>query len=299
MTNSFDGVRNVSVNGTQLAYHEQGTGDPVLFVHGSGSDLRTWERQIPAIGAQFRAIAYSRRYARPNADIEPSVDDQMLPHVEDLAGLLRAIDVPAAHLVGHSWGGFISLLTAIRYPELVCSLVLMEPPVLSLFVSTPPRPTELLRLLFSRPAAALAIVKFGATAFAPAEKAYRRGDDDAALRLFGTGVLGKASFERLSEARVQQVRDNQNADRAQLLGAGFPPLSDAEVRGVRAPTLLLAGENSPSFLRRLTDRLHELLPASEFIEINEASHIMHEDNAPMVNAKIISFLERHASQTDT
>ena len=74
MTNSFEGLRNVSVNGTQLAYHEQGSGDPVLFVHGSSSDLRTWERQIPAIGAQFRAIAYSRRYARPNADIEPSVE---------------------------------------------------------------------------------------------------------------------------------------------------------------------------------------------------------------------------------
>ncbi len=174
---------------------------------------------------------------------------------------------------------------AIRYPELVRSLVLMEPPVMPLFVSAPPRPRELLRLLFTRPA----------TAFAPAEKAYRRGDDAAAMRIFGCGVLGKASFERLSEARKQQVRDNQKTDRAQLLGAGFPPLTDAQVRGVRAPALLLAGEDSPRFLCKRTGRLRELLPASDFVEISKASHLMHEDNDPMVNAAILDFLDRHTS----
>jgi len=43
----------------------------------------------------------------------------MLPHVEDLAVFLRAIDAVPAHLVGNSWGAFICLLTAMRHPELV------------------------------------------------------------------------------------------------------------------------------------------------------------------------------------
>jgi pimeloyl-ACP methyl ester carboxylesterase len=54
-------------------------------------DLRTWERQLSPIGASYRAIAYSRRYARPNQDIKPSADDQMLPHVDGLVAFLRLL----------------------------------------------------------------------------------------------------------------------------------------------------------------------------------------------------------------
>ena len=98
------GVRTAAVNGIALAYREQGEGEAVVLVHGSASDLRSWEQQLPAIGTRYRAIAYSRRYARPNEDIEPGADDQMLPHVDDLAALLRVTGAAPAHLVGHSWG---------------------------------------------------------------------------------------------------------------------------------------------------------------------------------------------------
>ena len=296
MSKPFEGLRTASVNGVSLAYREEGTGEPVLFVHGSGGDLRTWERQVPAIGADYRAIAYSRRFARPNADIDPDVDDQMLPHVDDLVAFLREIDVPAAHLVGHSWGGFIALLVAIRHPEVVRSLVLMEPPALSLFVSTPPRPSEILRLVLVRPATAVAIVKFGATAFGPAQQAFRRSDNEAAIRAFARGVLGRANFARQPEALIQQLRDNVNAVRAQLLGAGFPPLGDDAVRGVQAPALLVVGTQSPAFLRRLSDRLQELLSDATRAEIADASHLMHLDNAPAFNAALLGFLKSHASE---
>jgi non-heme chloroperoxidase len=134
-TGSFEGIRTAAVNGAALAYREQGEGEPVVFVHGSADDLRSWHRQLPAIGASHRAIAYSRRYARPNEDVEPDADDQMLPHVDDLVAFLRMMDAAPAHLVGHSFGGFVSLLAAIRHPQLVRSLVLQEPPVLPLFRS--------------------------------------------------------------------------------------------------------------------------------------------------------------------
>jgi pimeloyl-ACP methyl ester carboxylesterase len=235
-TNSFGGVRTVDVDGAALAYREHGEGEPVVFVHGSASDLRTWEQQLPTIGRSYRAIAYSRRYARPNEDIQPDADDQMLPHIDDLVALLRGLDAAPAHLVGHSWGGFICLLTAIRHPQLVRSLVLGEPPVLTLFTSVPPRPTEMLRLLVRRPGTARAILSFGARTYLPAQKAFRRGDDEAAFLKMSHGMLGKEAYERLPEERKQQGRENLNTLRAQVLGAGFPPLSEDDVRGVTAPT---------------------------------------------------------------
>jgi pimeloyl-ACP methyl ester carboxylesterase len=290
---AFGATKTATVNGTALAYREQGEGEPVVFVHGSASDLRAWEQQLPAVGRAHRAIAYSRRFARPNEDIDPEADDPMLPHVEDLATFLREIDAAPAHLVGNSWGAFISLLTAVRHPDLVRTLVLEEPPVLSLFVSTPPRPAELLRLFATRPRTAIAVLEFGAGTIAPAQKAFRRGEDDEAMQTFGHGVLGKEPFERLPEARKEQMRENLNAVRAQLLGAGFPPLGDDDVRGIRVPVLLLTGERSPSVLLRLTDRLEELLPIVERVEIPDASHAMHEENAPAVNEAIVGFLRQH------
>ena len=287
---AFEGVRTVAVNGVELAYREEGRGEPVVLVHGSASDLRTWGQQFPAIGASYRTVAYSRRYARPNEAIPEGADDPMLPHVDDLVALVQRLDAAPAHLVGHSWGGFVCLLAAIRHPELVRSLVLMEPPVLSLFVSTPPRPVELLRTLFRRPRTAAAIVRFGISAVGPAEKAYRLGDDEAGFEAFARGVLGTEAFDRLSPERRAQAWDNVAVDKAQLLGEGFPHLSDAEVRGVAAPTLLMHAERSPQFLRLLTDGLEELLPNVGRIEVPEASHIMHEDNPRVVNEAILAFL---------
>jgi pimeloyl-ACP methyl ester carboxylesterase len=85
--------------------------------------------------------------------------------------------------------------------------------------------------------------------------------------------------------------------RAQLLGAGFAPLRAEAVRGVHAPTLLMAGERSPAVLLRLTDRLQELLPNAERVEIAGASHAMQEKNAGAVNDAILGFLARQASRT--
>ncbi len=285
--------RTASINGVTLAYREEGTGEPVVFVHGGLSDLRTWEQQIPVIGASYRAIAYSRRYARPNEDIAPGVDDQMLPHVEDLAAFLQAIDAAPAHLVGNSWGAFICLLAAVHHPQLVRSLVLEEPPVLPLFVSWPPRPSEVFRLFLGRPRTAMAIFKFGAIVAGPTEKAFRRGEDERAMRTFVRGVLGKGKFEQIPEVRRQQMRENLPAAKAEFLGAGFPALRDDEVCSVSAPTLLVTGEYSPAFLLRLTDRLQELLPHAERVAIKGASHLMHEQNAFGLNEAILGFLARH------
>ncbi len=290
---TFGDAKTAKVNGTTLAYCEQGEGEPVVFVHGSASDLRTWDQQLPVVGRSYRAITYSRRFARPNEDIDPGADDQMQPHVEDLAAFLREIDAAPAHLVGNSWGAFICLLTAVQHPDVVRTLVIEEPPVLPLFVSTPPRLGELLRLFATRPRTAVAILKFGASTIMPAEKAFQRGEDDKAMLTFGYGVLGRESIVRLPEARKDQMRRNLSSLRAQILGAGFPPLGDDEVRGIRTPVLLVTGERSPSVFHRLTDRLEELLPSVERVEIPGASHAMHEENAPALNEAVVGFLRLH------
>jgi pimeloyl-ACP methyl ester carboxylesterase len=55
-------TRQLRVNGADLSYLDQGTGAPVVFVHGSFADLRFWEPQRQTIAQQYRFIAYTRRY---------------------------------------------------------------------------------------------------------------------------------------------------------------------------------------------------------------------------------------------
>lgn len=291
---AFEIAKFAKVNGTTLAYCEHGEGEPVVLVHGALGDLRIWQPQLPAIGSAYRAITYSRRYSRPNPEISPGADDPWLTHVDDLAAFVREVGAAPAHIVGNSQGAFIGLLTAVRHPNVVRSLVLEEPPVMPLFVkSVPPGVLELLRLIVTRPRIAFEILKFGGGTIARAQKAFERGDDEEAMLIFIRGVLGEKHFERLTDARKTQALENVSTMRAFALGdSGFPPLDDDDVRGVEVPVLLLTGDDSPRMAHLMTDRLEELLPNVERAGIPDASHDMHLDNPAAASEAILGFLAR-------
>lgn len=281
----------VDVAGTRFDYVEQGEGEPLVLVHGSASDRRTWRRQRAALAERFRVIAYSRRYHWPNEAIPPGVDYSMVQQVDDLQKLLGELDAEPAHLVGHSYGAFLCLLLAIRAPRLVRSLVLGEPPAITLFVTPDPTPLEIGKLVLTRPLTGTAIAKFLTKGVAPASRSFREGDPDAALRSFGDAVLGEGGFERLPEERKAQVRENLGNVKGELLGSGLVELEASYVRSVEAPTLLVTGERSVDVFHRLTDHLEKLLPNAERVEIPGASHLMHEEEAAAYNEAVLSFLD--------
>lgn len=281
----------VNVRGYDLDYAESGSGEPVVLVHGSASDQRTWQGQREALAKRYRVIAYSRRYHWPNAPIATGADYAMDEQVEDLRALLRSLDTAPAHLAGHSYGAFLCLLLALRDPLLVRSLVLAEPPAITLLVSSDPQPAELLRLLVTRPRTAAALIRFGATGIDPATKAFRRGDAQSGVRIFGAAVFGKGGYERLPDALKAQVQDNLPSVKAELLGSGLLPLDADALRALRLPVLLVAGEKSVPVFHRLLDRLQELLPHARRVVIPGASHAMHVDNAPALNAAVQAFYD--------
>ncbi|QDY79438.1 alpha/beta fold hydrolase [Streptomyces qinzhouensis] len=290
-----DGLRYADLGGTSLAYREAGSGEPVVLVHGDLSDLRTWAAQMDPFAERYRVLAYSRRYARPNPDIPPGVPNPMQPHVDDLVAFLRATGAAPAHLVANSWGAFISLLTAIRHPDAVRSLVLEEPPVVPVYLSDPPRPAQLLRLVL-RPRTLAALLTFQHGTVKPVGRAFAAGDDDRGMKIFLRGVIKERALRRLPRERRTQSVENLSALKAGLFDAGFPPLDPDEVRGVRAPVLLVTGEDSTAVLPLLSERLAELLPRAEQIRIPGASHLMHEENPPVLNRAVLDFLARHGGR---
>lgn len=287
----------IEVRGTKLFYTERGTGEPVVFVHGSISDYRTWAFQLDAVGERYRAITYSRRYHWPNAPVAAGGTLDMDTAVEDLAALLPAIDAAPAYLVGNSFGAFTALVLARRHPELVRSLVLEEPPAMPLVIGQPPRPSRILASLVRRPRTTLDVLAFGANVIRSTTALYARGEDQAALLHFVRGVLGKEAYDALPEARREQMRANITSQAAEFRAhGGFSALTADDVRQVNVPTLLLTGERSPKVLMRLSRMLEDLLPDRRALTIPGASHAMHEENPRATNEAILSFLESLADE---
>lgn len=223
----------MKVNGYDFEYIENGNGEPVVFVHGSVSDYRTWTNQIEEFAKKYHTITYSRRFHWPNEKISEKEDYSMHQHVSDLEIILKAINKPV-HLIGHSYGAFICLLLANKSPQLMRTLVLAEPPVITLYVSSNPKPLEILKLLFTRPKTAIALVKLGAKGFDPATKELKCGHIEKAVEIFGKATLGEDTFSNLSDSRLKQVY--QNVIIAEFTGSGFPPLEESKVREIRLPT---------------------------------------------------------------
>lgn len=288
---SFPNTTALDMNGARLACAEAGKGDAVVLVHGSVSDLRTWDNQLDVLAGHFRTIAYSRRYHRPNDPIAPEAADPIQAHVDDLAGLIERLDAAPAHVVGHSWGGLIVLMLALQNPQLCRSLVLIEPPAVSLYVRVPPGLPEMIGLLVKNPRLALAIARLGGGALAQSEKAFRRGDDRAAIEYFGRGVLGNHAYETLSDTRYRQIWDNRAPDRALALHHGFPDLTAADLSKIAMPVLLLTGTESPKLFRLIARDLCRRLPNARKTAIAGASHIVHEDAPDAVNTAIREFIQ--------
>lgn len=284
----------IVVNDYAFKYIDKGRGDPVMFVHGSVSDYRTWNHQMKEVSQNYQAITYSRRFHWPNRKIAEGEDYSMQQHVSDLHAILQTIEQPI-HLIGHSYGAFICLLLAMESPNQIRSLVLSEPPAITLFVSNSPKPLQILKLLFTRPQTAIALIKLGSKGIEPATKAIIQGDVKKAVKIFGTAVLGLDTYLKLSAARMQQVY--QNVIKAEFLGPGFPPLEAKKIRAVDIPTLLISGENSPKIFPLLLRRLRQLFPNAKHKVIPGASHISHEDNPLDFTQSILSFVEEQSYST--
>lgn len=284
-------MAHVTINGTSLATLEAGVGEIVLLVHGSNNDYRSWSKQIDVLSQAYRVVAYSRRYHYPNAQIPEGADYSMTEQLDDLRALIQSYSDQPVHLVGHSYGAFLCLLLAISDPQLIRSLALTEAPVVTLFIDLPPKPQQIIKLLLTRPRAAMALIKFATTGLNPATEAMKRDDPDKALEIFGKTVLGKEAFNKLSPERMEQARANNI--KAEFLGSGFLPVDEAKVSSIQIPTLLITGEQSPPLFHHLTKRLDELLPNSEWVNITSASHIVHQNNAPAYNNTVLTFLNKH------
>lgn len=112
----------VQANGIELGYDERGAGAPLVFLSGTSVDRSIWGAQVAHFAADFRCITIDNRDVGASTIVTAPYTIRDM--AADTAGLLEALDLPAAHIVGHSLGGAIGQELALLAPDRVRTLTL-------------------------------------------------------------------------------------------------------------------------------------------------------------------------------
>ena len=120
-------AKQIQAAGIQTNYHDVGSGESVLLIHGSGPGVSAWANwrlSLPALSTKFRVIAPDMAgfgFSERPTNYQYSMENW----VTQAVGLLDALGLERASLVGNSFGGALALALAIHHPERVNKLVLM------------------------------------------------------------------------------------------------------------------------------------------------------------------------------
>ena len=275
-------LKTVFINGDSISYMDIGKGEPVVFVHGTVGDYRVWGAQMDTFAINHRVIAYSRRFAYPNKQIiNDSADYSVTPHAKDLAQFIKMLDLEPVHLVGHSYGAFTSLLTAMEHPELLRSLTLGEPPVMPLLQNVSGGDTL--------------ENNFVAKALIPAAEAFKNNNNEKGVEIFIGGVLGDSlSFSKTPQLGKDIMMDNTLELRGVVLTENlFPSVSCDDIKKLKIPVLLITGDRSPQIFTSIINELDSCLNNNELAILSNSSHGLELENPLEFNKIVLDFINKH------
>jgi pimeloyl-ACP methyl ester carboxylesterase len=238
---------------------QAGDGEPLVLVHGSMSDHRTWALAAPALAASCCVIAYDRR--GHGASEAPAPHGTRRDQEDDLARLIETLGRGPAHLAGSSYGGSIALGLASRRPELVRSVVAHEPPLAAL-VAADPAARPLIARVHATLDGVLALLE--------------RGEAEAGARRFVEEVaLGPGTWDLLpEEGRATAVRAAP-AFAAEMRDPDWASLDVERLAASDVPVLLTRGDASPAWFAPIVAGLARAVPRAAVHTFAGAGHVAH------------------------
>jgi esterase len=266
-------MQTLNVHGYDMAYLEVGQGPPLVCVHGTLGDFRTWSAVFGPLSKQHRVISLSLRHFFPEHWDGVGNDYRMAQHVADVIGFIEKLDQKPVDLMGHSRGGHIAFRVAQARPDLLRRLVLAEPGGeldVTLDATLATGPTR--RAMIS----------------AAAEKV-AAGDIDGGLMSFFDGIEGDGAWARLPAAPKQQLRDNATTLIGQV-GENRQPYSRSEAESLRTPTLFVGGADTMGSLAAVLRALAAHVPGARRAMISGASHWMFEQAPQRFCQIVLEFL---------
>ena len=266
------------VNGVRLFYALQGSGDPLVLVHGSWVSHRSWDLVVPRLAASFRVLTYDRR--GHGASERPAGPGSVREDVADLAGLIEGLGFAPAWIVGNSFGASIALRLAGERPELFRGLLAHEPPLFGLLAGD---------------AAAAPLLDAAGPRIAEVLARIASGDLAGAAEHFVERVaLGPGSWAALAPELRESFVENaatfadEANDPEQL---AFDP---GWLAGFARPVLLGQGDQSPPIFAPVIAALAAALPGAEVRTFRGAGHVPHTTHPDVYAEAIAEFVGKNA-----
>ena len=273
--------REVEVNGVRLQYIEQGSGEPIVFVHGAPHDLRAWESVREEIAERYRFIAYTQRYFGTEPWPDEGKNYSIATHADDLAKFITSLNAGPVHLVGWSHGGVVSVTAAVSDPSLVRSLILYEAGVISVL------PKESPEGRIAREDFAKMFGPVGATAS-------EIGDFIKAAKLLQEVVfqLRPGEFNSLPEDLRTVLLDNARVVPL-MFAAPRPPVVTCDMlKDFTRPTLVMRGEKTRAFWALTSEAITKCVPGAQQVILPGVNHDGPCRDPAAFTAAVFEFLSR-------
>jgi pimeloyl-ACP methyl ester carboxylesterase len=287
--NDLPGVSHRRIDVGEVSLHValagEGPGPLVVLLHGFPEFWWSWRHQIaPLVAAGFRvAVPDLRGYNL--SDKPEAVSEYGLPHLTaDVDGLIRALGEENAHVVGHDWGGVVAWEFAMRYPQRLKRLAILNVP----------HPAVMVRALLRSPAQIRRSWYVFMFQLPLLPELFIQRDDYAALRKsLSAGRLvrpGREEIDPYVEAarRARALHGGMNYYRAMM--RGLRKRIGARAPRVDAEVLVLWGERDLFLRRELATPPKKLVPNARVEFLPEASHWVQVDSPGRVNALLVPFL---------
>jgi pimeloyl-ACP methyl ester carboxylesterase len=283
------------VNGVRLHHVSEGSGRPIVFVHGFPEFWYAWRKQLTEFGRDHRALAFDMRGHNLSSK-PPDVEAYAMPHlVEDLRALGDHLGLGRFTLVGHDWGGAVAWAFALAHPDRLERLVIVNAPHPALFgrlLREDPAQQKaseyMLAFRSAGAAATLAANDYGALKTIVLGGLRARGlvsdaDERAYVAAWSQPNALQCGLNFYRAARVGPP-GRDGAPASGTLGAGEGALT------VRVPTLVIWGEADTALLPQNLDGLERYVPDLTVRRIPDGTHwVIHEQPA-LVNRLIREFL---------
>lgn len=263
-------------NGMELNYVRSGRGPQLIFIHGAMGDWRAWAPQWEAFTEHFDCVSYSRRYSHPNPNPMNTRSHNALVDAEDLEGLMDALGIDEAVLVGSSYGAFTALAMAVRAPDRVRAVAGVEAPMM--------------RYAKQTEAGAKIVRAFLETSADPARAAFERGDDEEGVRILTGGIIGRRPADVPAHVMERRMQNMQAARSLALSDDEFPLIPSEALAGLQMPVLLMSGAETAPVHAAIFAAVTEAMPHARTRIIDGSGHGVSQQQPAKFNAEVLDFL---------
>jgi 3-oxoadipate enol-lactonase len=261
----------VKINSIHLYYEITGSGPPVAFVNGLTMDVNGWLLQVEAFSSKYRMLRYDCRDQGQSdkTDIEYSQED----HAHDLKKLLDKLEIPRAHIIGLSNGGMIAQNFALLYPEYTGALVLVDA---CSYVDT--------------------LLELTVTSWIKAAEAGGSGlRYDVALPYLFSESFTKKNLDKMMATKEISISINPVESTVRLAKASKRHDLRGRVSEIKAPTLIIVGEEDILIPLRYSKILKDEIAGSTLVTIKNCGHVAPIEKPEEFNRIVLNFLKDHDS----